>query len=59
MYINIYIYPGWWLGWTPLKNMTSSIGMIRHSQYEWENAQNGNQTTIQLCIGDSYEWIYI
>ena len=30
---------GWWLG-HPLKNMSSSIGMIWNSQYEWENAKN-------------------
>ena len=28
---------GWWLGVTPLKNMSSSIGMIWNSQYFWEN----------------------
>ena len=33
-------------GWaTPLKNMSSSIGMIIDSQYEWENAKfTTNQT---------------
>ena len=30
---------GWWFLATPLKNMTSSIGMIRNSQYFWENAK--------------------
>ena len=41
-------------GWaTPLKNMTSSIGMIRNSQYYWENKIwenkiDGNQTTNQM-----------
>ena len=35
-------------GWaTPLKNMSSSIGMIRHSQYFWENIVDVNQTTNQ------------
>ena len=28
---------GW--GKTPLKHMSSSIGMIRNSQYQWENAK--------------------
>ena len=27
---------------------SSSIGMINDSQYEWENAKNGTQTTNQL-----------
>ena len=41
-------------GWaTPLKNLTSSIGMIRNSQYYWENKIwenkiDGNQTTNQM-----------
>ena len=42
-----------WLvgGWaTPLKNMTSSIGMMIYSQYFWENKIDGNQTTTQLII---------
>ena len=33
--------------WTPLKNMSSSIGMRTETQYFWENAKNGNQTTNQ------------
>ena len=28
---------GWWARATPLKNMSSSIGMMRNSQYFWEN----------------------
>ena len=41
---------GWltWLGWTPLKNMTSSIGMMRHSLYIWENIIDGNQNNNQF-----------
>ena len=35
-------------GWaTPLKNMSSSIGMMTATQYEWENKIDGNQTTNQ------------
>ena len=33
---------------TPLKNMTSSIGMIIATQYFWENKIHGNQTTNQF-----------
>ena len=29
----------------PLKNMSSSVGMIIETQYEWENKIDGNQTT--------------
>ena len=45
--IGIQIFQ-WWMkpkiqlvgGWaTPLKNMSSSIGMIRNSQYDWEHAK--------------------
>ena len=32
---------------TPLKNMTSSIGMRTETQYQWEHSKNGNQTTNQ------------
>ena len=32
-------WSAWWLVWTPLKNMTSSIGMMTATQYEWENAK--------------------
>ena len=40
--------PGWWFFFTPLKNRSSSIGMIRNSQYEWENKKiDGHQTTNQ------------
>ena len=35
--------------WTPLKNMTSSIGMMTETQLIWDNSKNGNQTTNQLC----------
>ena len=42
---------GWWSRATPLKNMTSSIGMMRATQYSWENKIDGNQTTNQLHCG--------
>ena len=37
--------------WTPLKNMTSSIGIIPNP---WENKIHGNQTTNQLFFGRSF-----
>ena len=37
-------------GWfTPLKNMSSSIGMMTLTQYFWENKIHGNQTTNQIA----------
>ena len=36
--------------------MTSSIGMIRNSQYFWENKIDGNQTTNQIYI---YIYTYV
>ena len=48
---NIKTKSGWWLGKNPvLKNMSSSIGMMKATQYSWEHAKNGNQTTNQNHI---------
>ena len=55
------IITGWLFLATPLKNMSSSIGMTEkytsesqlgwwHSQYFWENNPNGNQTTNQIMF---------
>ena len=40
------INTAWWFFATPLKNMSSSIGMMRFPT-EWENKNHGNQTTNQ------------
>ena len=44
------IFSGWWARATPLKNMSSSIGMISNPIYIyiWENKIDGNQTTNQI-----------
>ena len=39
---------GWWARATPLKNMTSSIGMMRFPIYG--KIKNGNQTTNQIWM---------
>ena len=53
--INSKIIPGWWLFEpTPLKNMSSSLGMMKATQYFWENAKNGHQTTNQWLF--QYFW---
>ena len=31
------MFTGWWAGATPPKNMTSSMGMMKATQYSWEN----------------------
>ena len=41
----------WLVGQGPLKNRSSSIGMMNATQYEWENFKNGNQTTNQMFNG--------
>ena len=46
--LSVKTQSGWWFFFTPLKNMSSAIGMIRNSQYEWENKIDGNQTTNQI-----------
>ena len=60
----IFTIPNWEIklvgGWaTPLKNMSSSIGMIIETQYEWENKIHGNQTTNQLKITLSHAMILV
>ena len=37
-----------------LKNMSSSMGMIRNSQLIWENKIDGNQTTNQIMVDRSH-----
>ena len=39
-------YTGWWFFATPLKNMSSSFGMMKATQYIQK--KNGNQTTNQM-----------
>ena len=50
---------GWWFLATPLNNMISSIGMMKATQYSWENKIDGNQTTNQKYVA-SYPscWIH-
>ena len=47
------LYSGWWLSPTPLKNMTSSVGMIMidYSQYMESHKIPWFQTTNQISIG--------
>ena len=49
---------GWWLG-HPSEKYESQLGWW-HSQYEWENIRNGNQTTNPVMISDwesmSHDW---
>ena len=44
---------GWWARATPLKNMSSSIGMMTATQYFWENSKNGNQSPPGI-VDDDY-----
>ena len=39
---------GWWFEATFLKDMSSSIGMSRHSQLDGKIKIDGNQTTNQI-----------
>ena len=45
---------GWWARATPLKNMSSSVGMISNPIYA--KIKNGNQTTNQLLL-DNATWL--
>ena len=47
---------GWWFLATPLKNMSSWIGMMTATQYSWENIIHGNQTTKQILMAQNMAW---
>ena len=40
----VWTITGWWLVWTPLKNMTSSMTGWWDSQSSWENRIHGNHS---------------
>ena len=43
----------WLVVWTPLENM--NVNWDDYSQYLWENAKNGNQTTNQMRFSWGFE----
>jgi hypothetical protein len=49
----IWIQPGWWLSPSPLKNMTSSVGMMTFPT-EWKHKKSSKPSTSIMFIDDFY-----